>query len=295
MAEWAPYLDETGSVDPHKVPVPTGETPLFTIGGVALPLDRWREYDRKYLYLKREFFSAEIDRSSKTDSAWEAKGSYLMGPHNASSKRNKVFCYKVLDLVKEFNGRVMGVSFVKSVRSPMNKTSIYTKGLQILAERFDVFLRENDSSGIFILDSRMAHSQKGKGLDRTVAISYLSFVFGNKDGQMLRRIIEAPMFADSALTAGLQIADTVAFMIYGLTYAEKLSPQGKVDDLGYLDYLHLKCYNRPLRDSVFKSLNTYAGGQQMYGLRTINHHDAPASDQSLQKLKQRFAKQEKQN
>ncbi|WP_316227767.1 DUF3800 domain-containing protein [Bradyrhizobium sp. SZCCHNR3015] len=272
MAQWALYLDETGSTEAHGIPVKTGDTPIFTLGGVILPLDRWREYDRKYLYLKREFFRAEIDRSKKSDIAWEIKGTDLFAPRNAASERNKVFVYRVLDLIKEFGGRVIGVTFLKSVKEPMSRTSIYTKALQIIAERYDVFLREIDGSGILIIDSRMAHTRKGGGLDYAVAVSYLSFIFGNKEGQQLKRIIEGPIFADSGLTAGLQMADIVSGMIYTTTYRDRLAPQGADQATGYLDYTHTARYTAPLKDVTFHSANVY-GQQKMYGLRTIDHRD----------------------
>jgi hypothetical protein len=289
VIQWALYLDETGTPDPHITPLKTGETPAFTLGGVILPLERWRDFDRAYLYLKREFFLAEISRSSKTDCAWEAKGSDLLAPRNAGSERNKVFCYRVLDLIKTFGGKALGVTFLKSVKSPMLRTSIYTKSLQILAERYDLFLREKDASGVLIIDSRMAHTKKGGGLDYTVASSYLSFVFGNKDGQLLKRIIEAPLFADSGLTAGLQIPDIVAAMIYTNAYREKLAPQGNVPEFGYLDYTHTRRYWTPLKEVIFESANTVSG-VRTFGLRTIDHSDSAVPHAKLVALVERFAR-----
>lgn len=289
MVQWALYIDETGTTDAHTIPVPKGITPAFTLGGVALPFDRWREYDRAYLYLKREFFSAEIDRSSKIDCVWEIKGSDLLAPRNAASERNKVFCYKVLDLIRDFGGKAFGVTFLKSVKNPMPKSSIYTKGLQILAERYDVFLRENDAQGTLILDSRMAHMRRGAGLDYTVATSYLSFVFGNKEGQLLKRIVEAPMFADSGLTVGLQIADIVSGIIYTNAYREKLAPQGAVLEQGYLDYTHTRRFYRPFKDLIFESARVYSNGNRMFGLRTIDHRDGPVSSASLITLVDHFS------
>lgn len=273
MAQYALYLDETGSTEAHSIPVKNGDTPIFTLGGVILPLERWREYDRKYLYLKRDFFKAEIDRSKKTDSAWEIKGTDLFAPRNAASERNKVFVYKVFDLIKDFGGRVIGVTFLKSVKDPMSHTSIYTKGLQIIAERYDIFLREMNGSGILIIDSRMAHTRKGGGLDYTVAVSYLSFIFGNAQGRQLKRIIEGPIFADSGLTAGLQLADIVSGLIYTSNYRDKLAPRGADHENGYLDYTHTAKYANALKDVTFHSANVY-GQQRMYGLRTIDHRDA---------------------
>lgn len=199
MADWALYLDEAGVTDPHKIPLSQGQTPAFSLAGVALPLAYWREYDRQYLYLKREFFAAEIDRSSKIDAVWEVKGADLVAPRNRDSQRNVAFVHKLLDLIQTFNGRVFGVSLLKGVTNPTPKTTIYTKALQIIAERYAEFLREINCSGITVLDSRMAHMKKGSGVDYTVAISYLSFIFGNREGQLLKQLTEAPMFADSGL------------------------------------------------------------------------------------------------
>jgi hypothetical protein len=281
MTEWALYLDETGNPEAHALPLPSGETPAFTLGGVALPLERWREFDRKYLYLKREFFAAEIDRSSKVDAVWEIKGSDLLAPRNAKSGRNRAFCLRVIALVKEFHGRVFGVTFLKGTKNPMPRNSMYTKGLQILAERYDIFLRECNCTGVLILDSRMAHTRKGGGLDYTVAVSYLTFIFGNKEGQLLKRIIEAPLFADSGLTCGLQIADIVSALIYTNAYREKIAPNGADAKYGYLDYRHTSSLYQPFREMVFESTNRYAGFKT-FGLRTLDHRDGDQGQDVVQ-------------
>ena len=165
MVKWVLYLDESGSPEPHTLPLASGKTPIFSLAGVALPLARWREYDRRYIYLKRQFFSTEIGKSSKNDSVWEIKGIDLLAVRNATSERNAVFTYRVLDLIREFDGRVFGVSVLKGVTKPTAKSSIDTKALQILAERYNTFLHEAGEFGCMIIDSRMAHMRKGEGHD----------------------------------------------------------------------------------------------------------------------------------
>ena len=287
MAAWALYLDETGTTDRHSIPLSKSMTPMFTLAGVILPVDRWRDYDRAFLRLKRDFFAKEIDASSKIDAVWEIKGSKLFSPRNADSERNKVFVYKVIDLIKSFDGSVVGVNFLKSVRDPMARSSIYTKGLQILAERFDVFLRERDSKGFMIIDSRMAHMRKGSGVDYTVAVSYLSYIFGNDEGRQLKKIVEAPMFADSGITAGLQIADIISGLIYADTYQHKLSPGGGDKEVGFLNYAHCQKFHAQLNDVVFQSRNKY-GPRRLFGIRTIDHRDHVLSRQ-MNALKDHFS------
>jgi len=106
MPEWALYLDESGDARPHGVPLRQGQMPVFTLSGVALPLNMWREYDRKYLALKRLFFANEIERSSKVASTWEFKGNRGIAPRNKDSERNRTFAYRTLDLVRECYGKL---------------------------------------------------------------------------------------------------------------------------------------------------------------------------------------------
>ncbi len=280
---WALYLDESGSVDPHRLPLKTAQTPVFTVAGVALPIEKWRAYDRMYLGLKREFFAAEIDRSSKPDTRWEIKGSNLVAPRNATSERNKVFTYKVFDLIQQFGGRAFGCSFLKCPAEPTSKTTIYTKAVQIIDERFDIFLREQNDNGIIILDSRMAHMKRGSGTDYTVAVSHLSFVFGNEHGRELKRIKEAPLFADSCLTAGLQIADIVAAQVYAEAYRDKLTPDGPVQDLGLLDYGHTRKFAKPLHEVEFHSVNRY-GDHHRHGFRILDHRKDKRDPTELAKV-----------
>ncbi|WP_336978027.1 DUF3800 domain-containing protein [Altererythrobacter fulvus] len=287
MAEWALYLDESGTTDPHSLPLNPGQSPLFTLAGVALPLSRWRDYDRRYLYLKREFFAAEIERSSKIDAVWEVKGSDLLSPRNSGSERNATFVYRVLDLVEELGGRVVGVTVLKGAINPTPKTTIYTKALQIIAERYAEFLKEKRSTGVMILDSRMAHLKKGNGLDYTVAVSYLSFIFGNEEGRLLRPLIEAPLFADSGLTAGLQIADIISALTYTNSYRERLAPKGAEPTLGYFDYSHTKRYWLRFKSLVFESQALHAG-HRMFGLRTLDHRDSQPTPAHLDALVEHF-------
>ena len=67
------YVDESGDTNPHHEPLLDGETPLFCLSAVALPADRWRDYDRSVFALKRTYFRAEMAasiprwRPTKTD------------------------------------------------------------------------------------------------------------------------------------------------------------------------------------------------------------------------------------
>jgi hypothetical protein len=140
----------------------------------------------------------------------------------------------------------------------------------VLAESFDIFLRESGVKGLIIIDSRMAHVKQKQGIDYQVAHSYLSYIFGHKDGRQLTRLIEGPLFADSGLTAGLQIADVAAALIYGTEYAQRLCCKPGFAESGYLDYNHTLRFRKPLEELQFTSRRKYRG-YICRGFRIIDH------------------------
>jgi hypothetical protein len=267
MVQWALYLDESGDSNSNSIPLKEGQQPLFILGGVALPLESWRDYDRQYMHLKIKFFKNEIDGSRKDAANWELKGNRITAPRNRDSERLRTFGYQTLDLIGEYGGQLFAVTFLKDHKEPMASHAMYSLGLQLLAERFDIFLREEGSQGISIIDSRAAHVTPGRGLDYRVATSYLSYLFGNQSGQQLKRLVEAPLFADSGLTAGVQIADVVMAMVYANHYSHYL---GTDDAKGFLDYSHARKFWPPMRELQFMSKHNY-GGYQKFGFRTIDH------------------------
>lgn len=161
---------------------------------------------------------------------------------------------------------------MKNHIDPTLHTSQYTKALQILAESFDIFLREKSETeqGVIILDSRMAHLQKGSGLDYIVALSLMTYIFGNEQGRQLKRLQEAPLFADSTITAGIQMADIVAPLMYANTYRLQLSPDGHHRGCGYLNYTHVERYWTHLLKLKFQSQALYQGYRKS-GFRVFDH------------------------
>ncbi len=260
MSTWVFYVDESGDTSNHHVPLLNGETPIFTLSTVALQLADWRQYDREYIYLKRRFFAAEISQSSKRSEQWEAKGNDLCAPRNKTSVRRREFLKEVLGLCERFDARLFAITFVKNLNAPVPAASLYTMGLQYLAERFSVFLAEcgGEDHGITIIDKRLSK------LDYQVATSHMSFVFGHETGRELTNVLEAPLFADSRLTTGLQISDNIASLVYANHYHYYCRGLD-----GAADYSHMKALWPRVDALQFRSKSRHAGGQPWYGFRVV--------------------------
>jgi len=255
MATCMFYIDEGGNIDDHHIPIRNGESPLFCLAAIALQLDDWREFDREYLRLKRKFFQKEIDESGERAEIWEVKD--LCQPRNRDSSRRHAFLSEVLVLCDRYQARTFGITFLKNAEAPTPPETLYALGLQCLAERFNAYINESAifEHGILIADRRKHH------FDFEAAKGYLSYVFGHETGKQLTKLQEAPLFADSRLTAGLQIAHHIASLLAGNHHHYYCR-----DIPGALDYSHLQRYWNRLGTHEFKSKGLY-DEHQMFGYR----------------------------
>ncbi len=237
------YLDESGSSDKHDIPLKSGQTCCFTIAGFLIPSDSWKKFNRDYLKLKKQFFTKEIENSSRNENTWEVKGNDLFSPRNTKSTRNQVFVEQVFKIIKRYNGTIFGKTFTKNHNDPMSAKQMYGIAMQNIARKYNTYLNNNNSKGLIIIDSRSAHKQTGKGLDYIVATEYMQYIFGNQDGRTLKNIIEAPLFADSSVVAGIQVADIIAGCLNSY-YTEKYIGFSEVNNL--LNYSHMTRYQEYL-------------------------------------------------
>ncbi|MBR5097480.1 MAG: DUF3800 domain-containing protein [Treponema sp.] len=266
------YTDESGSSEPFTEPLKEGATPVFTLTSIALPLNKWRDFDRKYNNLKERFFPEILERKGRKEDI-EIKGNDLTSPRNKESKRRQDFLKTVLKLLKTFEASVFSVTFVKDQNNPISSRSMYTHGFQILLERFNKYVEINEDfdSGIIICDSR-AGAIKGQGLDKEVAKSFQSYIFGNPKGKSFTLMQEAPLFADSKITVGLQLADIISSVIYTNHYHYYAK-----DVKGAVDYSHMQRWWPKITELEFEYKEKDASPYTMRGIRVINHKKSPSA------------------
>lgn len=267
------YIDEAGSSHGHHIPIRKGETPIFTLAALAFPLSEWRERDRSYLALKRKFFPDYLGKGKKRDEEIEIKGNELTAPRSINSPRKVEFNKQTLKYILKHHGIGFGVTFLKNSDHPTSSMSIYTQGLQILVERFSAYVSESTEfeNAIIICDSRMKggtendQSYSEKGLDISVARSHMSYIFGNKTGKQFTNIIEAPLFADSRLTVGLQLVDIFASNLFTTQYC--YNQLGHTE--GGEDYSHMSKFWPLIKTLEFQSQQT-KNGYTLFGYKTID-------------------------
>jgi hypothetical protein len=260
MATCVFYIDEAGSPEGHTIPLKNGQTPLFSLGAVAFNLNDWRVLDRQFLALKRHYFPDWLSASSQRDEYYEIKGNELTAPRSASSERKHAYLGAVLSFIKDNGGVCFGVTTIKNQHRPAPAKSIYTCSLQILAERFHQYLIESQQydNAILVCDSRKG---MGRKQDIVVVKSYMSYIFGHSIGRTFIKLSEAPFFADSRVTAGLQISDNFTSTLFTYNYTHNIHLKE-----GFIDYSHMQRYWPILNQLEFKSSQS-----RLFGFRKITH------------------------
>lgn len=261
------YIDEAGDPRKHEIPLREGDTPIFTLAAIAFPLQEWKERDRIFLRLKRQFFPDRMHRQGRRDEHIEIKGNYLTAPRNSKSKRNHAFLKTVLKLIPKRGGVCFGVSFIKNHVDPISHISLYTHALQVLVERFNKFIDENPlyNNAIMILDSR---SKNLKGEDNIIVIkSHMSYIFGHMVGRTFTNVMEGPLFADSKLCVGLQLVDIFASVLFTNHYNYYLGKDSPTPLVSGHDYSHMTQYWPTVDYLEFKSK------EGIYGYRVIDHRN----------------------
>jgi hypothetical protein len=264
MATVVIYIDEAGTPERYAEPLDpaSGQTPLFTLAALALPLTDWRKCNRGFFRLNRRFFPDMMGRVDKRDEEVEVKGRDLTSPRQKTSQRRQEFNRRALGFMDRCGAQAFAATFLKPPDGNHSSRSIYCSALQILVERVSLFVAEHSTykSAILICDSRM---KGANGLDVDVARSHMSYIFGHETGKTFTNIMEAPLFADSRLTVGLQLADILAANLYANYYHYYLRSLA-----GALDYSHLTTW--PLLDQMqFKSSGTI-DGFRVFGFRVID-------------------------
>jgi len=255
------YVDESGGAVRHDVPLKNGQTPIFTLSGLVFPLEEWRNIDRDHLTLKKKFFAHELSKTRKRPEHYEVKGNTLASPRNKNSRHRHVYIKELCDMVSRFEGKLFCVTTIKDPYQPTSATSIYTMSFQYMVERFNIYLSEHPvfNKGIIIADRTI-------GFDWKVASSHMSFIFGSETGRQLTNIYEAPLFADSRLTAGLQIVDNLSSIIFANHYKYHCH---EVE--GGHSYEHMVQHWEKIRSLEFKSKRLYEGYIR-YGFKTLKHY-----------------------
>ena len=200
------YVDEAGcpgALDRNNPMI----QPVLSLVGLILPHESLKFITDEFLDLKQQFYSRSYRIRHTLD--WilcEIKGSDLSksirSDNQTEMEHNLLFISLVLNLIKQYEGRIIGKIYVKPIDGKFDGVAAYTSACQDLHSMFQLFLESKDSRGVTIMDSRTQRQNK------VVSHSIFTEKF-RYQGDKYPRILEMPLFGESDNHAGIQIADLI--------------------------------------------------------------------------------------
>ncbi len=222
------YIDESGTKDPEVTGVKPDGTSftkehLYVLTAVSLFEFRWREFEREIANLKLELSDNLYRlRGLRFDLArCEVKSTWLRLPDLRA--KESPFLTSLSDddrtkLAETFYAQLVPnrmhiFSVVVDKRKLLGHVDhdiLFKKAYEILLERIEHFLWEFHSKhqGVIVIDDT------GRKQNRSLAMKH---AYIQREGNQVMRfhhIVEYPMFTDSAISNGIQLADLCGYNVY---------------------------------------------------------------------------------
>jgi len=189
------FVDESYKQSNHH-------NPKTTLAGVMVREEAMRSLDTDLFNLKKRFL--------KIEEPWEKelKGRKLLSRRDIESPRNREFVEELLSVCR-LHG-VVPFAVVQDGRATLvGQPDLLPWLYRGILWRADTYLRENypERMAVVIFDRIDRETSK------KIAISFNNFMFKHRWGQGYTNVMVTPLFANSEITPGLQIADVVAYCV----------------------------------------------------------------------------------
>lgn len=222
------YIDESGTKDPEVKGQKKDGTAflkehLYVLTAVSLFEFEWRKFERAITNLKLELADTLKRRMKQTftPAECEVKSAWLRIPKQR--EKESAFLHLLTDSERvrvaetffgEIEPRKMRLFSVvvdkRCLHDHVDHDILFKKAFELLLERIEHYLAEfhPKHQGLIVIDDN------GRQANRSLAMKH---AFMQREGNRVtqfRHIVEYPMFTDSALSNGVQIADLCGYCVY---------------------------------------------------------------------------------
>lgn len=121
----------------------------------------------------------------------------------------KEFAETLFEFLRDFNLTVFAMVMERPSKPLYRGPDVLPRQHHWLLERVNRFMEEDHPAhlAVVVFDGQDPNSNK------LLSDCFTSFMAKTKDGQSMTYIVPSPLFADSSLTPGLQIADLFAYVL----------------------------------------------------------------------------------
>ena len=222
------YVDESGTKDPEVARTKADGTVvtkehLYVLTAVSLYEFKWRDFEREITNLKLEL-SDHLHRRHGTRhdlAECEIKSTWLRLPKLRA--KESPFLHALADkdrtrLAEAFYAQLEPMRMhlfsvvvdKRKLHGHVDHDILFKKAYELLLERIEHYLWEfhPKHQGVIVIDDT------GRQANRSLAMKH---AFIQREGNQVMRfhhIVEYPMFTDSALSNGIQLADLCGYNVY---------------------------------------------------------------------------------
>lgn len=244
------FLDESGH------PRPTDNTKRPVLLATCIREENVGRLARA-MFAKRK---ALLSGFRLTDEEREGKAVHFLN-RRALSKgvAKREFAESMFDYLREFELAVFAIVMERPDRMPYEGPGVIQTQYKWLFERIESFMEEKypEYMAIPVFDNL------DPGSTRKLADRFTRFMVRSDAGRAMRQIVPTPLFVDSAVTHGIQIADWFAYVIR-IHEEHELHKQTTISDP------YLATINRFAKIVQSKTVNFDEGDFTRYGICTMD-------------------------
>ena len=240
------YIDESGSRDPSTGTPEKPKDHLYVLLAVGLFERQWRPFDQTIASVKLEFASrmhrkgmdcidladCEVKSNWLRNAKEREERSPFLHALTESDRERLVAVY--FDQLAPRNAIVMAAVIDKRhLHDQLTHETLHKKAYEFLLERIENFMREHHPKH----QALVVMADTSRQLNRAVAMKHAYFQRAGNQNLTFPHIVEYPFFSASELSAGVQLADLLAYNVYRAFRTEDL-------DYPYFDMLIPHFYTR---------------------------------------------------
>lgn len=206
------YLDEFGHIGPFvsRQDKKYNTSPVFGLGGIALPLEEIRYFSSFFYQLKCELLSWELSQATVPAYQWEKKGAALYTTQNVQKyKELRRATFRIMNRIKRGQGFVFYYGLEKwKDQTQHSPEGIYLFVLRKCIRRLNAFCYRQKATFTLLLDAIDSDQNGARRKFRQEGIRVAgSEMFGIHNGLSCRYLMEPPYQLESHLFQNLQCAD----------------------------------------------------------------------------------------
>lgn len=252
------FIDESGH------PRPTDDTKRPVLLATCIKETKIRD-------LTSQIYKIKMDVYNKADV--EVKATKLIHKKTLDNKhtKNKLFMDKLMQLISDFDIKVFAVIMEKPDFEPFVKEGILAKQYFYLMKKIELFCENyNHSMALIIFD------EQDRNEDKKISVAFNNFLYQSALGKTFNKILEIPLFVNSEITPGVQLADLMAGIVRHYYEKELYEKNPETDFEKWLCDL----YSIVRRKT--ENLKEKGTGYTEYGLFTMSKSKFPQTPEEIE-------------